>query len=145
MSVARWPVRGWPGRGGSCLFPNRQISLPLSRSSALVWDIEYEGRRLESLPREDTTEMEDILVRKEREILFYRKHLRNKERIWDNWYKHTKKFGFPVMERMIKILRYGSLVLKRVVSQLEKQRLGLEKQIRRKRDGNDGGIHVRLR
>ncbi|KAI0447865.1 hypothetical protein F4803DRAFT_545912 [Xylaria telfairii] len=105
----------------STRLPHYQLFLPLSSLSALVWETEYEGRRLHFLASKSLEEVDAIMVEKEREITFYRKHMGNKDFIISNLSKYLGKFNDMPTEHIIKVLYYGQLVLQRVIKELERQ------------------------
>ncbi|KAI1756906.1 hypothetical protein F4782DRAFT_206996 [Xylaria castorea] len=112
------------------VFPHRQTVLPLSRLSALVWETEYEGRRIGCLIGKGLEEVEAALIEKERELTFYGKHMRNKDLMSSNWSKYLGKFKNLPLELVIKASYYGQFVLRRVIAQLEAQKQGLLWQVR---------------
>jgi hypothetical protein len=114
------------------VFPNRQLVLPLSRLSALVWNVEYEARRLTTFSSKDVVEVEQYLLRKERELMYYRKHLKNWKLIWGSWRKYLGELDESAVRHTVKSLFYGNKVLSRVTAQLEVQRQELAQQIQRK-------------
>ncbi|KAI3329085.1 hypothetical protein HD806DRAFT_271876 [Xylariaceae sp. AK1471] len=123
-------------QGEYAIFPDRQLVLPLSRLSALVWKIEYDGRRLTALASKGLEEIENALVRKERELVYYRKHLRNWQLIWGSWRKYSGKLDVLAVKHTVRALFYGNVVLSRVTAQLDAQKQELTRQIReiQKRD-----------
>ncbi|KAI0200397.1 hypothetical protein F4808DRAFT_429737 [Astrocystis sublimbata] len=103
-------------------FPHCQSVLPLSRLSALVWEVEYEGRRWNSSVEENLEKVEYILIQKECKLTFYKRHKRScdhKSEVWSKCLRSHKSI-FSV-EVAMKALCYGQLVLQRVIVQLEKQ------------------------
>ncbi|KAI0555535.1 hypothetical protein F4679DRAFT_174674 [Xylaria curta] len=108
--------------GEYTVFPFRQVVLPLSRLSALVWETEYKARRIGCLVGKGLREVETILIEKERELLFYERHMRNKDLLSRNWSKYSGKFKNLPLDLVIKVLYYSQLVLRRVIAQLEIQK-----------------------
>ncbi|KAI0451403.1 hypothetical protein F5B21DRAFT_486965 [Xylaria acuta] len=107
--------------GEYTVYPHYRLVSPLSRPFALDWEIEYEGRRLRCLCGKCLKEAEAGLIEKQRELTFYKRHMRNKDFISSNLSKHLGKFNDLPMEHAIKVLYYGQLVLQRVITRLEAQ------------------------
>ncbi|KAI0191674.1 hypothetical protein EV127DRAFT_492584 [Xylaria flabelliformis] len=103
------------------VFPFCQTVLPLSGLSALVWETEYEGQQISCHVGKGLEEVRATLIEKERELIFYGRHLRNKDLISRNWSKYSGNFKNLQLDLVVKILYYGQLVLRRVVEQLEAQ------------------------
>ncbi|KAI8954119.1 hypothetical protein F4801DRAFT_47440 [Xylaria longipes] len=109
--------------------PYQPSDPPLSRLSALVWETEYETQRLTYLHEISTDEAEYLLTRKERELKYYRKHIKNRERMYGDWPKYLGRFGDLATKHLIKVWFYGNLVLWRVITQLEFQKEELVQRI----------------
>ncbi|KAI1113613.1 hypothetical protein F5Y14DRAFT_417241 [Nemania sp. NC0429] len=85
-------------------FPHRQLVLPLSRLSALVWETQYEMASID-IASLDSDALAGVIRYLERDLSFYDRHIANAGRITHEWDKISKTDVLPEKQVQLKFYR----------------------------------------